>query len=534
MKRRMMALLLAGVMGVGMMSGCGSSKSADSGKVVREESDEPIDVLNQDEKMKLSIVCLQGYTQPDSEMQKWMEDRYNLDIDIIALPGWSDATSKISLLMGDETQRPDIIWWWNMEADYTKWVDAGLLVDISPYMKKYTNMVDYYNSVDPGVMFYASGDNGNYRIPGDVAEPACETLWIRKDWLDNLGLAVPTTLDELEDCLYKFTFDDPDGNGVDDTYGWNGDGYDYRTFWPWIQGSGDGNGRMDFLRLEDGSYIYGPTTDDCKEWLGRVAKLYADGVIDPSIITDTDRDEEMANGGFGATYSWVSWNNPSSGTMQSFYASNPDAEWIPIDMVSGDNGNPQDEPATIAAWCYFGITNVCSDPERAYAIFDDMATPENWIHKKFGVEGRDYKDNGDGTYEIINPGDGAVNTEQNLGINLFQDLFARKDAANIANTEETTELFEKVKENSRDAYAKTIEKKNPDAYTVNNDLGTDIGDAMKEYTWGVIGGGKSLDDWDSYVDKINGLGLQDVLDELKEIHGKQVEDYQKYLEEYNK
>lgn len=55
---------------------------------------------------------------------------------------------------------------------------------------------------------------------------------------------------------------------------------------------------------------------------------------------------------------------------------------------------------------------------------------------------------------------------------------------NIANTEETTELFEKVKENSRDAYAKTIEKKNPDAYTVNNDLGTDIGDAMKEYTWG--------------------------------------------------
>ena len=340
--------------------------------------------------------------------------------------------------------------------------------------------------------------------------------------------------DELEDCLYKFTFDDPDGNGVNDTYGWNGDGYDYRTFWPWIQGSGDGNGRMEFLRLEDGSYIYGPTTDDCKEWLGRVAKLYADGVIDPSIITDTDRDEEMANGGFGATYSWVSWNNPSSGTMQSFYASNPDAEWIPIDMVSGDNGNAQDEPATIAAWCYFGITNVCSDPERAYAIFDDMATPENWIHKKFGVEGRDYKDNGDGTYEIINPGDGAVNTEQNLGINLFQDLFARKDAANIANTEDTTKLFEKVKENSRDAYAKTIEKKNPDAYTVNNDLGTDIGDAMKEYTWGVIGGGKSLDDWDSYVDKINGLGLQDVLDELKEIHGKQVEDYQKYLEEYNK
>ena len=418
MKRRAISLLLAGVMAAGMLTGCGGGSGASGGgsdSAAGEKpvlADEPIDVLNQEETMKMSVVCLQGYTQPDSEIEHWLEDRYNLDIEVIALPGWSDATSKISLLMGDETQRPDIIWWWNMEADFTKWVDAGLLVDVSPYMERYTNMVDYYNSIDPGVMFYASSENGTYRIPGDVAEPACETLWIRKDWLDNLNLEIPKTLDELEECLYAFTNDDPDGNGVDDTYGWNGDGYDYRSFWPWIQGAGDGNGRMDFLRMEDGSYIYGPTTDDCKEWLGRVAKLYADGVIDPSIITDTDRDEEMANGGFGATYSWVSWNNPSSGTMQSFYSSNPGAEWIPIDMVSGDNGNPQDEPATIAAWCYFGITNVCSDPERAYAIWDDMATPENYIHRRFGVEGRDYVDNGDGTYEIIHAGDGSENTEQ--------------------------------------------------------------------------------------------------------------------------
>ena len=537
MKRRAISLLLAGVMAAGMLTGCGGGSGASGGgsdSAAGEKpvlADEPIDVLNQEETMKMSVVCLQGYTQPDSEIEHWLEDRYNLDIEVIALPGWSDATSKISLLMGDETQRPDIIWWWNMEADFTKWVDAGLLVDVSPYMERYTNMVDYYNSIDPGVMFYASSENGTYRIPG-VAEPACETLWIRKDWLDNLNLEIPKTLDELEECLYAFTNDDPDGNGVDDTYGWNGDGYDYRSFWPWIQGAGDGNGRMDFLRMEDGSYIYGPTTDDCKEWLGRVAKLYADGVIDPSIITDTDRDEEMANGGFGATYSWVSWNNPSSGTMQSFYSSNPGAEWIPIDMVSGDNGNPQDEPATIAAWCYFGITNVCSDPERAYAIWDDMATPENYIHRRFGVEGRDYVDNGDGTYEIIHAGDGSENTEQNLGIKLFQDLFARKDACNIENVAETTELFEKVKNSSRDAYAKSIEKKNPDAYEVNNDIGTDIGDAMKEYTWGVIGGNKSLDEWDAYVANMENLGVQRVIDELTEIHGAQVEEYEAYMAEH--
>lgn len=538
MKKRLVAWMLAGVMALSMLAGCGGSDSKeassesgdDSAAAETVVSDEPIDVLNQEETMKLAVVCLQGYTTPDSETEKWMEERYNLDVEVIALPGWSDATAKITLLMGDETQRPDIIWWWNMESDFAAWVEAGLLVDVAPYMEKYTVMRDYYNSIDPGVLFYAASEDGAmYRIPGDVAEPACETLWIRQDWLDNLGLEVPTTLDELEDVLYAFTFDDPDGNGVDDTYGLGGDGYDFRSFWPWIQGSGDGLGRMDFLRADDGSYLYGAATEDCKTWLGRVAKLYADGVITPNIVTDTDRGEEMANGGYGVTYDFIDLNNPSNGTMQSFYSTNPDAKWVAIDMVAGDNGTPQDNPCSVAAWCYFGITNVCSDPERAYAIWDDMAQPENYLRRRFGVEGRDYTDNGDGTYTIIHAGDGSENTEQNLGIKLFQDLFSRKDEYNISNTEETTALFERAKEDSRIAYSHTIEKRDPSAYEVNNELGTDIGDIMKEYSWSVISGNKSLDDWDTYIADLEAAGLQDVLDELTELHGAQVEEYEAYM-----
>ncbi len=533
MKKKILALLLTGIMAAGMLTGCGGGKSSGTATAAGGEAplaEEKIDVLNQSETMRMAVVCLQGYTQPDSEFEHWMEERYNLDVQVIALPGWSDATAKITLLMADETQRPDIIWWWNMEKDFTDWVKAGLLVDVSAYMDRYTNMRDYYNSIDPGIFFYASENDGSiYRIPGDVAEPACETLWIRQDWLDNLNLEVPKTLDELEEVMYAFTNDDPDGNGVKDTYGLGGDGYDIRSFWPWIQGCGDGLGRDTFVRMDDGSYAFGPVSEDAKNWLGRVHKLYEDGVITPNIVTDTDRDEEMANGGFGVTYSWVIYNNPSNGTMKSFYSTNPDAKWVPIDMVTGDNGNPQDEPASIGAWCYFGITNVCTDPERAYAIWDDLATPENYIHRRFGVEGRDYIDNGDGTYEIINSGDGPENTEQGLGIKLFQDLFSRKDECNIENSEETSALFEKVKANSREAYTHTIEKKNPAQYEVNNELGTDLGDIVKEYMWGVISGSKSLDDWDSYVEEVKEAGLQEILDELTELHGAQMKQYEEYM-----
>lgn len=46
-----------------------------------------------------------------------------------------------------------------------------------------------------------------------------EGVTIRKDWLDNLGLDIPKTIDDLGEVLRAFTEDDPDGNGEDDTYG---------------------------------------------------------------------------------------------------------------------------------------------------------------------------------------------------------------------------------------------------------------------------------------------------------------------------
>lgn len=42
---------------------------------------------------------------------------------------------------------------------------------------------------------------------------------IREDWLDNLGLEMPTTIDEFYNVLKQFKEGDPDRNGIDDTYG---------------------------------------------------------------------------------------------------------------------------------------------------------------------------------------------------------------------------------------------------------------------------------------------------------------------------
>lgn len=541
--KKIICLVLALALCVSLFAACGgnggnstasnnSSTGSTSGDGEPADSGEPIDVLNQSETMDLTLTVMDGYKQADSEIEKWLEEMYNVNITLNVLPGYTDGASQIQLIMASD-DLPDTIWWWNMDTQYQQWVNAGLLVDVAPYMDKYTNIRDYYNKMDPNTLFFAADDSGAiYRIPGDVAEPSCEVLWIRQDWLDNLGLEVPTTIDELEEVMRAFTEDDPDGNGKNDTYGLGGDGYDFRSFWPWIQ-SYDYTHYDRWVVDESGNVQYGPATEGTRKWLTDVAELYQKGYITQNITQDTNRDEEMANGGFGITYSWVAWNNPSAQTMISFYSSNPDAKWVPIDMVKGENGNPQEDPATSAAWAYFGITKGCENPERLYAIWDDMTASDNYIRRMNGDEGEHYKYDDDGNFvAIVNP-DGDENMTQGIGLKLFYNCVNRKDECNISNTPETTALFNKSGEESRDRYNQLVEWKDPNAFTSWLDMGTDIADQKEQYMWGVIAGTNDTEaGWDNYIATLNGLGLEQCTTEAQELYATQTAAMEAYLAEH--
>lgn len=531
--KKVAALLLALVMCLGVFAGCGNndtktpasqagnnSTAGDNSAAGNTPSDGPIDVLNQSEKIDVSIAIMTGFTQTDSRVEKMLEDKYNINIDLKVLPGWADGQSTINLwFQGDDT--PNIMWWWGMDNDFQNWKNAGKLMDVSKYLNTYTNIRDYYNKMDPKTLFYATESDGAiYRVPGDVSEPSCEVTWIRQDWLDNLGLKAPTNFEELEEILRAFTQDDPDKNGQDDTYGLGGDGYDFRSFWPWIQGY-DYTHYDRWVVDDNGKVGWGPAQENTKKWLGDVADLYSKGYIVPDINTDTDRDEKMANGGFGVTYSWCAYNNPDSGTMMSFYQSFPDAKWVPIDPIAGPNGNPQEDPATSAAWAHFGFTNTCGDNlERIYAIYDDMCGLDNYIERRYGVEGEDYTIE-DGIYNPIIAPEGTENNEQNIGLNLFNNLFNRKDEGLISNIPETTELFAKSGENSRDIAAHLVEWRNSADLTEWTNIGTDCNDAWLAYAWAVVGGTESIDDWDSFIAKVNGLGLESATAEAQTVYDNQ-------------
>ena len=519
-----------------LVLGCGGKK-AQSTTTVQRSAGEKIDPLNQTETMNVRVsVAVRGHQQNGSRQAKWLEDRYNVKFEIIPNPGAADANARISLMMADDKERPDILWWnRTMDPDFSRWVNAGLMAELTDWVDKYTVMSDYLNNQDPRSLFFSFGADGKlFRMPGDVPEAGWEVGWIRKDWLDNLGLAVPKTLKELEDVMYAFTYNDPDGNGINDTYGWGGDSGDIRYWWPWMQGSGGGYGHInpdfDFIRLPDGSFGYAGAHEDTRLWVSRVAEQFKKGVITPnSFVAGVNFTEEFNRGYFGAFYRYVSWNNPSS--VVNFYANNPGANLIPFDMVAGDNGDPQEDPSNVASSHFFGITKNSSDPERLFALWDDMQSPGYdgpYVMKRNGVQGVDWDFNSDGVfYRIISE---AENTEKNYGVNIFADMFNRKDKWNISNTSETVDLFTKVSRNSRRAYNRLVERKDVNSYTVWNRNGPELTDIRNGFLWSVMSGNESIDGWDNYIARLKAAGLDEVLSELTEKMTKQDEDLRVYLE----
>ena len=87
--------------------------------------------------------------------------------------------------------------------------------DLTEIVKDFPNL---YSFVGESRWTTSAIEGVNWGIPRLRVLPRNGAV-IWQDWLDNLGLEMPTTFDELYDVLYAFTYNDPDGNGVQDTYG---------------------------------------------------------------------------------------------------------------------------------------------------------------------------------------------------------------------------------------------------------------------------------------------------------------------------
>ena len=185
----------------------------------------------------------------------------------------------------------------------------------------------------------ASFDGVCYGLAQSGSVDRNEGILIRKDWLDKLGLQIPVTLDDYYNVMRAFTFDDPDGNGKDDTYGYGayvdiraveeGLGCRFAPFFGAFGVEGTFNSTKDNLGLN----IYKP---EYKMALEYIHKLAADGLLDPSwtVYSKATFRKAWKAGTFG-----IMREQNAAFAMEANYKEFderfPDAEWILIDPPVG-------------------------------------------------------------------------------------------------------------------------------------------------------------------------------------------------------
>ena len=229
-------------------------------------------------------------------------------------------------------------------------VEAGLIEDLT---ESYNNCISdrirkMYESYGDSLKDMVTYDGKIMALPETNITDGPNLVWLRKDWMDKLGLSAPHTIDDVVNIVKHFISEDPGNNGVDasgkpNTVGLAVDtdvtgecGYSSEFLLDIIFAC-FGAYPKQWIMSDDGEIVYGSVTDEAKEALSYISSLYNQGVIDNDFLlrTSTNICELIENGQCGSFFGpWWAPNNPLANAV----SSNPDADWQPYLIATDSDG----------------------------------------------------------------------------------------------------------------------------------------------------------------------------------------------------
>ena len=243
-------------------------------------------------------------------------------------------------------------------------------------------------------------ERANYGIPtwGSSLGYPVPGIW-RMDWLRNVGIdKVPATLDEMYTALWKFRHEDPDGNGIQDTYGMCPNAQ------AWFNVFGEVFGAYGIVphgwMLRDGEVVWGGTRPEVKEILGLLRKWYDDGLIDPDFAIGQIKSSPMpyqkfVSGKTGYLFgqgSYGSFDKYNKASLVSVIAElQPGAEVVVGPFPAGPEGIRGGRVWSTAAHVFVFGKQVAAAPEkvvRMLKIFEALAVEEKlFVEVRMGQRG---------------------------------------------------------------------------------------------------------------------------------------------------
>lgn len=402
---RVISLAVATIMTAGMLSGCGTSAgeqdsgSAESSSAVESAAESTSGEASSEapeERQSVSIMGLtfNGNPVPDDNiLVTTLEDYVNYDIDFTWILD-ADYSNKISTMIAGATL-PEITLLKTIDSNVIQNCRAGAFWDLTDYLDDY----EHLSNISDVAMQNIAIDGRVYGIPR-ARNLMRYVVTYRQDWLDNVGLKPATNLEEYEAIVRAFTFDDPDKNGENDTYGIystsTSTGFDVMAMWfgapnGWGE---DANGKLQPAFMTDEYF-------ESMKWL---RGLYEEGVINPDFVTLPNSGAKDA---FKAEQCGTHLADEGTTFKKYFDSQGIDATIVStaaFETPAGKVAPSSDGFSGILAISKASVKTE-EDLKRCLTFLDRLNDPECQNLLTYGIEGVDYVKNDDGTVTKQTEGD---------------------------------------------------------------------------------------------------------------------------------
>ena len=379
--KKVISLLLALVMSVGMLAGCGGNAG-----------------IPKDATLKIGIPQSSNISSyEDNGFTKYLEEKTGVKIEFVYFASAAEEYKKqLALTCGAQEELPDILLGFDIgHYMINQYGEDGYFVDLTEYIDKYgENYKKAMETLDDEIKDYVkeksvnTNDGAIYGLPRVICTASDDIqsmTYINKGWLDKLGLQIPTTIDELRNVLQAFKTQDPNGNGKQDEIPMIGAGgiqyYIINAFMHFDSGR---------FNVTDGKVWDPATTDEFRQALIYGNKLVKDELYSSlsfTVKTTTEiknlispQGEPSKVGIFCGLPS--SYTSVDSDVLKDFVA-------LPaLGDATGQGGYTVVGERKIS-WTGF-ITKDCEYPELAMKFMDTFYTDDTISAQRHGVEGVDW------------------------------------------------------------------------------------------------------------------------------------------------
>lgn len=320
-----------------------------------------------------------------------IEQKFNVDLAVTAMPPGVEYNSAIASLLASND--PPDMWLVFRPDGGAKYILDNVLADMTYYITPDT-MPNYFKYwINEKELREYQMHNKFARAPVPYDKQSYRAYYIRKDWLVNLDLEIPNNYEEYLNVLRAFTFNDPDKNGLNDTYGFltAGNGETISLEWPEYVKNGllfPSYFEKDHLVDMQSDLRVGQVVDD-------ILKITNEGLVDPDwFLNKANKHWEKAIQGkvgviMGNTPDFALDSNSKSIQTRSKEI-NPVADWAPFNPFG-------DQPlrTSVSPEYSFVFSNNAAgqNPEklkRITEILDWLAGEEGFLLTHYGIAGKHY------------------------------------------------------------------------------------------------------------------------------------------------